>query len=176
MCLLSLKTLSDRSYSVNYHSLMFYLPSDTCQGPHSQISACLQGGIFLPYPVRQTYFRVALLCLQVPLSAAHHLSHQGFPKFFKIFEDLLCVCCQTGVQVISVSIGNGGLFVEFITTIPALQICFTGNVAQATAVAKTQVRIFNPCSLLAIPQLCHRGIAVLWCLTQHKAHEQVTSS
>lgn len=43
--------------------------------------------------------------------------------------------------MIAVSIGNGELFVEVITVIPALQICFTGNVAQATAVAKTQVHL-----------------------------------
>ncbi|BDA46499.1 hypothetical protein COCOBI_08-5920 [Coccomyxa sp. Obi] len=47
------------------------------------------------------------------------------------------------VQVIAVNIGNGGLFVVFITTIPALQVCFTGNVAQATAAAKTQVVSFG---------------------------------
>ncbi|BDA46498.1 hypothetical protein COCOBI_08-5910 [Coccomyxa sp. Obi] len=47
------------------------------------------------------------------------------------------------VQEIAANIGNDGLFVVFITEIPALQICFTGNVVQATAVAKTQVVSFG---------------------------------
>lgn len=65
----------------------------------------------------------------------------------------------TGVQVIAVNIGNGGLFVVFITTIPALQICFTGNVVQATAVAKTQVHYISSDRSCAITQ--HKWISAL---------------
>ncbi len=47
---------------------------------------------------------------------------------------------EAGVQAVAVSIGNGGLFVNFILIIPALQLCFTGNTVAATAAAKTAVR------------------------------------
>ena len=49
----------------------------------------------------------------------------------------------------AVKIGNGGLFVVFITQIPALQICFTGDVARATATAKASVRFRTLQSILA---------------------------
>ena len=53
--------------------------------------------------------------------------------------------------------GNGSLFVVFIEIIPALQICFTGDVVRATALAKSSVYIPSE-SNLCPDALEHAGL------------------